>query len=385
MGNKFYSIGILIILLLVIIVPAKAKTSTEETVVVTGQSTIEDDRVNIARDEAVKVALRRAVEQVAGTFINSETKVKNAQLISDQILTKSQGYVKNYEIIDQSHNLKQYQVKLKVTVSTADLSSDLEALKLNIKESRNPRIMVIIDQKMKYYYNQLPENLVETQLINEFINSGYQVIDRYQIKKALKNNQRQAIINGNFDLAAKLGTELEADLVIIGSVQANKVDLSDVYDGVAKGIESYNAQLEMRAINTSTAQIVTSIIADGNGVGGNPESAAKKALLAAVNQGAEKLIPKVNTVVIKNNRTLKLKVAGLSTLEQLKDIQNKLKAITGVEHLYLRKFNADLASFELDLNSDLSTLDLAYQLKNKLNYKLKVNNISDNKLFLEFN
>lgn len=55
---------------------------------------------DIARDHAISDALRKAVEQGVGVFINSETAVKNFTLLKDEIYSNAQGYVASYRIID---------------------------------------------------------------------------------------------------------------------------------------------------------------------------------------------------------------------------------------------------------------------------------------------
>lgn len=45
-------------------------------------------------DKAKENAVRNAVEQVIGTYVTSDTIVKNSQLVKDEILSFSGGYVK---------------------------------------------------------------------------------------------------------------------------------------------------------------------------------------------------------------------------------------------------------------------------------------------------
>lgn len=47
----------------------------------------------MGRDAAIWDALRQAVEQALGAFIQSESIVENYQLISDNIFSKTAGYI----------------------------------------------------------------------------------------------------------------------------------------------------------------------------------------------------------------------------------------------------------------------------------------------------
>lgn len=52
----------------------------------------------IDKDSAFKDAVRTAVEQVVGVYINSNTVVSNAQVELDKIYTASEGYVNSFSI-----------------------------------------------------------------------------------------------------------------------------------------------------------------------------------------------------------------------------------------------------------------------------------------------
>lgn len=53
------------------------------------------------KDEAVKTALRSAIEQTFGAFVSSNTTVLNDQLANDEIVSLSSGNVKSYKILTE--------------------------------------------------------------------------------------------------------------------------------------------------------------------------------------------------------------------------------------------------------------------------------------------
>ena len=69
-------------------------------------------------DAALKNALHQAVQQVVGTLVNSESLVKNDDLIKEEILTHSNGFVKNYQVMKKIHPLSNgmYSVTIKAEV-----------------------------------------------------------------------------------------------------------------------------------------------------------------------------------------------------------------------------------------------------------------------------
>ena len=55
------------------------------------------------KDEAVKTALRSAIEQAYGTFVSATTEILNDELVKDEIITVTQGNIKNYNEVACYH------------------------------------------------------------------------------------------------------------------------------------------------------------------------------------------------------------------------------------------------------------------------------------------
>ena len=90
-------------------------TKDEVTLVVSG------DGAN--KEEATKVALRSAVEQVYGTFVSANTSIVNDELTKDEIVTISSGNIKSYEEIESLPTDNKTIVTLQATVSISKLVS----------------------------------------------------------------------------------------------------------------------------------------------------------------------------------------------------------------------------------------------------------------------
>ena len=76
------------------------------------------------KDEAVKTALRSAIEQAYGTFVSASTEILNDEVIKDEIITVTQGNIKNYnEVASYQQNDGRFFVTLQATVSISKLVS----------------------------------------------------------------------------------------------------------------------------------------------------------------------------------------------------------------------------------------------------------------------
>lgn len=76
------------------------------------------------KDEATKTALRSAIEQAYGTFVSANTTILNDELVKDEIVTISNGNIKNYsEVSSNAMPDGKFFVTLKATVSISKLVS----------------------------------------------------------------------------------------------------------------------------------------------------------------------------------------------------------------------------------------------------------------------
>lgn len=122
----------------------------------------------IDKDSAFKDAVRTAVEQVVGVYINSNTIVSNAQVELDKIYTASEGYVNSFSIINEGYRNNEYQMLIKVDVDTKPDSELMNRLNM-IFLLNNPKIVVQVTGT-KY------AGICEAAVTSKLKNMGLQVL-----------------------------------------------------------------------------------------------------------------------------------------------------------------------------------------------------------------
>lgn len=91
--------------------------------------------VGVNADKAKQNAIRNAVEQVVGSYLSSETIVKNNQVLKDEILSYSGGYVKDLKIISQEMNPDGlFNVKIEAGIVSTKIIKKLESLNIATKK-----------------------------------------------------------------------------------------------------------------------------------------------------------------------------------------------------------------------------------------------------------
>ncbi|MDR2891713.1 MAG: hypothetical protein LBV80_01310 [Deltaproteobacteria bacterium] len=115
-------------LLISILVPvsAFAQAADEKEVVMSGVGTTEED--------AKRQAYRNAVQSVIGAMVVSETIVENDELMRDQVLSHSDGYVTKSQQIGSARALEGglVEVTMRITVKSQQLREKLQAEKITV-------------------------------------------------------------------------------------------------------------------------------------------------------------------------------------------------------------------------------------------------------------
>ena len=91
--------------------------------------TVEVEGVGLTKGQAKADAIRSAVQRVVGGFVTSEVMTKNDELIKDEVLTFSAGYVDKVVVVSEDLAPDNtYKVRLKVDVVSQKLKKKLEEI-----------------------------------------------------------------------------------------------------------------------------------------------------------------------------------------------------------------------------------------------------------------
>lgn len=85
-------------------------------------------------EKALQNAFSQAIEQTVGLLVDSETVVKNDQLIRDKVLTYSRGYVEKYDVVKQWKEDGLYHAAICAVVARDRLTEKLRAIKIAMVE-----------------------------------------------------------------------------------------------------------------------------------------------------------------------------------------------------------------------------------------------------------
>lgn len=119
-------------------------SAQDQSVTVQGQAAIDGNR-DSAQKKALADAFRNAVEKGLGVWVKSQTEVKDFETKKDEILTRSEGYVTEHEILNESESDGIYTVTIKATVAVDKIGADLKKLVGRLKtQMGNPAISFVL-------------------------------------------------------------------------------------------------------------------------------------------------------------------------------------------------------------------------------------------------
>ena len=95
--------------------------------------TVFAEGVGTTKEEALKDAFRAAVRQVVGEVVDGETLVKNEELVKDQVLTYSDGFIPEHKVTSDKHENGIFRVGIQAKVQRRSVVMKLKAAKITLK------------------------------------------------------------------------------------------------------------------------------------------------------------------------------------------------------------------------------------------------------------
>jgi hypothetical protein len=334
-----------------------------------GVGVIIDNNTALARDQAVTDALRMVVEQAAGVMVASETMVQNYETLRDQIYSKSQGYVRNYKVIEEKVEGNLYKVTVQASVSEGTLKNDLMALGLLIARKNKPRIMIMVAEQNigMHFYSYwwgvkagiTDINVTENTLMEKLSQKGFLVVDHAVKTQNLKISDPYKIESLDNGAIQTIGNLFDAEVVVYGKALAK---LAGSVMGTS--MKSVQADVSLRAVNTDNGQVIASATSHAAAVHPSEVTAGANALKTATELITDQLVEQITerwNSDLAGGGMIQLIISGVPSYQQLVRFKETVqKQVRGVSGIYQRDFDAGVAT--IDITASTTTQNLADEL-----------------------
>lgn len=338
-------------------------------------------------EAATRAANRAAIEKGIGQVVTSQTEIENFMTKRDLVLTRTEGAVKASEVINKTQGPDgAWEVTVKATVSKAEIRQDLMALAILRSAVGNPRIAILLSETV--IGKSVAEGAAEVAAINAFKTREFEVVQPSEALRAKRAKQIALAAGGDLKLAAELGSELGAEVVIVGTATATESDYSDHPYMRNTSMKSVSGAVVVKAIDVTTQEILASKSGDSPMAGTNLTAAGNTALQKATNKVLEsnglidQLIKSWQDKA--NNGTLiRVRIQNIPNYQASQVVTEELRAMA--VNVQSRKL-ADKILF-LDINWRGTTEDFCSSVDdhkvNKERNKLSVVSVEGNSVLLE--
>lgn len=205
-------------------------------------------------DDALKQALRKALEQGAGVQIAAFSQTKNYELLRDTIYSKAGGIVTDYRILDESKGPGgTVSLTVEATVRPDAVAKSWGEVQNVLDQIGRPKILIWMDETIDGQPQR--ESIVEARLQELFVKAGFDVVERRALDDIQQREARDANSEQNAARLARLAKDAGAQIYIRGTANANKAGLENLYGVIAA---FYNCDVQARVYYTDTGRLLAS-------------------------------------------------------------------------------------------------------------------------------
>ncbi len=241
----------------------------------------------ISENEALTRAKQEALSRGIGQTLISSTEVENYMVKKDLIISETMGHIKSVKVLEKVKGEDgAFKITVQAIVSKGDLRKDLAKYAILLKTIDNPKVAIMINET--YNEKKVEEGAGEVTLIKFLRERSFDIVDPNQVLRFSESKEGQLALGGDPEALSKIGKNLNADVVIVGSVESQETDLSDNSYFKDSGMKSSASLVRLKAFEVSTRSILATGKSEASTVHPNPKVAAQKAGAKAFKKVLEK-------------------------------------------------------------------------------------------------
>ena len=310
-----------------------------------------------AMEQAKQDALRRAVEQACGTFINSQTRTKNYAAVYDKAMASAAGYVEEFEIVAQRVENDVSYCTVRAVVSTESFESEWTRLAHTLAAEGNPRCMVVVledndaDDRNPPKTNGVVQGVIE----NFFLKQGVRLGDKSAADAARERDVEVAALKDDVKKLAAMALSAGADVVIKGNAEARHAGRTEL---AGKTLARWTATINIRAYHTDSAQMLMS---NSYSLPHNTTSynaGGDDALRKCAERYASDILRDIGEAWRKRQnvtRTVQLVLENCGRTD-FKALEAVLRDVDGVQDVQLRQLASGVCNIDVDWSYDTERL-----------------------------
>ncbi len=323
---------------------------------------VEADGEGTSKEQALRAALRAALEKGGRTEVFSDTQVQNFQVIHDTIIARAEGIVTDYKVLRESEGVGgTFRVRIRARVSKKVLAESWGAIQNVLNQIGRPKIMVLISEAIDGRPEE--QSILETEIEKRLLGSGFDLVEKTAMAAIREKENADAAVEKDTKKLQAIAKDFEAHIFIVGTANAHQAGLESVYN---TPIAFYNCDVQLKAYYTDTGKLLASagIPNTRGGARGRKEfspQAGKMALSIAGKNAVEEIYQQVMrqwATQIGAGGELILEVAGIR-FKAANDLKKAIAELEGVNNVNF-KLSKEIATYHV--NARMTAPDLAERL-----------------------
>ena len=176
--------------------------------------------VGASRASALNSAFRQAVEDAAGTFIESRTVVECGELVKDEIVSHARGYVSEYTLLNEKKESDgTYLLEIDATVDNGLINQHVEALEILMTMTGHHKVVIFgIDDDMHSISSIIDEFVPLRETVEKVFHEKF----RFDVMDWATLRAKHPEVSGKLDrnAAIRFAKRVGADLAVMVKLNA---------------------------------------------------------------------------------------------------------------------------------------------------------------------
>lgn len=320
--------------------------------------------VGTDRESALKDARRAAVEEVAGTFIDSRTLTNKSMVELDEIYTKSNGFVGKINVLSEGFTNGMYQVRAVIDVEQNPGPEILRQVQA-VMALNDPRIAVAVFKENSAVH----EDAIESAVMDRLISLNFSHMVDANVVAGLQNAQMlNSLYNGR--PITGVGSSFGADFIVLGRCRTTSqgIKIPDFKGGYEDtGLNDGRTEMTAKIIRLDTGDILETFTVETSGIGEGTTTAEREALKKMANKAAEKVEEKFRRIGARSSQGIQITVLS-NNYKKVQSLANDLRSLPGVQNVYLREHRDGKAILDVDTDQNVDRLILLLSGRSSVNF-----------------
>jgi len=313
----------------------------------------------ISEDEALKDALRRALEQGASVEISSHSRVENFELIRDAIYSRADGLIKDYRILDKGDEVGGVKfVKIIAKVSKSAIASEWGEVQNMLDQIGRPGVAVYIVESIDGQVQD--SSILESKIEERLVKAGFDVYARDQLEAIASKESTDSELENNVAKLRAIAKRFSTQIFITGTAQANAAGVKEL---LGQPTAMYNGDAAVKMYYTDTGKLLASeSIPNWRGGARGFFTKSPQAGKKALENAGRDLVDKIYNTVMRQWATqisaggeIRLEIQGMTMGDAIR-LKKKLAAIPKVERVNGPSLDKGIATFRILAKMNAETM-----------------------------